>query len=188
MTLSNGNNIRVTGHLCGELTGPGEFPAQRLVTRSFDVFFDLSLNKRLSKQSRGCWFETQSHPLWRHCNCPEVMYISTRPDILKISTHFLRYLLSMTKPDKAKNKNTFSSAFNIHDLCLSVTYIINVHVTDAVISYVPWHVNMFLFALFSCHAVDTYCIFIIALAVDQQRDCPSASKITAYRWVSVRKT
>ena len=28
---------------------PGEFPAQRPVTRSFDVFFDLRLNKRLSK-------------------------------------------------------------------------------------------------------------------------------------------
>ena len=26
-----------------------EFPAQRPVTRSFDVFFDLRLNKRLSK-------------------------------------------------------------------------------------------------------------------------------------------
>ena len=30
---------------------PGEFPAQRPVTRSFYVFFDLSLNKRLSKRS-----------------------------------------------------------------------------------------------------------------------------------------
>ena len=30
---------------------PGEFPAQRPVTRSFDVFFDLRLNKWLSKQS-----------------------------------------------------------------------------------------------------------------------------------------
>ena len=29
----------------------GEFPAQRPVTQSFDVFFDLRLNKRLSKQS-----------------------------------------------------------------------------------------------------------------------------------------
>ena len=28
---------------------PGEFPAQRPVTRSFDVFFDLHPNKRLSK-------------------------------------------------------------------------------------------------------------------------------------------
>ena len=34
---------------------PGEFPAQRPVTRSFDVFFDLRLNKRLSKQSWGWW-------------------------------------------------------------------------------------------------------------------------------------
>ena len=35
----------------------GEFPAQRPVTRSFDVFFDLRQNKRLSKQSWGWWFE-----------------------------------------------------------------------------------------------------------------------------------
>ena len=46
----------------------GEFPAQRPVTRSFDVFFDLRLNKRLSKQWWGWWFETPSRPLWRHCN------------------------------------------------------------------------------------------------------------------------
>ena len=45
----------------------GEFPAQRPVTRSFDVFFDLRPNKRLSKQSWGWWFETPSCPLWRHC-------------------------------------------------------------------------------------------------------------------------
>ena len=45
---------------------PGEFPAQRPVTRIFDVFFDLGLNKRLSKQSWGWWFETLSRPLWRH--------------------------------------------------------------------------------------------------------------------------
>ena len=32
---------------------PGEFSAQRSVTRCFDVFFDLHLNKQLTKQSRG---------------------------------------------------------------------------------------------------------------------------------------
>ena len=47
---------------------PGEFHAQRPVTRSFDVFFDVRLNKRLSKQSWGWWFETLSRPLWRHHN------------------------------------------------------------------------------------------------------------------------
>ena len=46
----------------------GDFPAQRPVTRSFDVFFDLHPNKRLSKQSRGSWFKTPSCPWWRHCN------------------------------------------------------------------------------------------------------------------------
>ena len=70
MTSSNGNIFRVTGHLCGEFTGPGEFPAQRPVTRSFDVFFDLCLNKRLSTQSWGLWCETLSRPLWRHRNEP----------------------------------------------------------------------------------------------------------------------
>ena len=64
-TSSNGNIFRVTGPLCGEFTAPGEFPSQRPVTQSFDVFYDLRLNKRLSKQSRRRWFET---PLWRHCN------------------------------------------------------------------------------------------------------------------------
>ena len=51
---------------------PGEFPAQRPVTRSFDVFFDLRLNKRLSKQSRGWWFGTLSCPLWCYCNVESI--------------------------------------------------------------------------------------------------------------------
>ena len=38
------------------------------VRRSFDVFLDLSLNKRLSKQSWGWWLETPSRSLWHHCN------------------------------------------------------------------------------------------------------------------------
>ena len=54
----------------------GEFPTQRPVTRSFDVFFDLRLNKRLSKQSRRRWFETQSRSLWRHGNvCEKVLLL-----------------------------------------------------------------------------------------------------------------
>ena len=45
-----------------------KFPALWPVTRSFDVFFDRGLNKRLSKQPWGWWFETPSCPLWRHRN------------------------------------------------------------------------------------------------------------------------
>ena len=55
--------------LCaGNSPDTGEFPSQRPVTLSFDVFFDLHLNKRLRKQSWGWWFETLSRPLWRYCN------------------------------------------------------------------------------------------------------------------------
>ena len=63
MTSSNGNILRVFGPLCEEFTVTGEFPTQRSVTRSFDVFFDLCLNKRLSKQLLGWWFETPSRSL-----------------------------------------------------------------------------------------------------------------------------
>ena len=45
-----------------------EFPTQTPMTRSFDVFFDLRLDKRLSKESRGWWFQTPLWSLWRHCN------------------------------------------------------------------------------------------------------------------------
>ena len=63
----------------GNTSVPGEYPAQRPVTRSFDVCFDLRLNKTLRKQSWGWWFETPSLPLWRHYNtfhkCVYIAYI-----------------------------------------------------------------------------------------------------------------
>ena len=46
---------------------------QRPVTRSFDVFFDLRLNKRLRKQSWGWWFETPSRPSCVTVMIPTVM-------------------------------------------------------------------------------------------------------------------
>ena len=91
MTSSNGNIFRVTGHLCGEFAGPGEFPAQRRVSRSFRSFFDLSLNKRLSKQSRGWRFGTQSRPLWRHCN---VGFQENSPGDVRLPLLYLEMTLS----------------------------------------------------------------------------------------------
>ena len=64
---------------------PGEFPAQKPVTRSFDVFFDLRLNKRLSKHSWVWWFETLSHPLWRHRNDPGGHSWEHHPGILSLN-------------------------------------------------------------------------------------------------------
>ena len=53
----------------------GEFPAPRPVTRSFDVFSGLRLNKRLNNREAGDWFETPSRSLWRHCIAPAVGYL-----------------------------------------------------------------------------------------------------------------
>ena len=60
----------------------GEFPSKRPVTRSFDVFFDRRLNKRLSKHSIRRWFETPAHSLWCHCNVMNKKYdiITPGPD------------------------------------------------------------------------------------------------------------
>ena len=70
--------FRVTGPLCGEFTGHRWIPRMRPVTRSFDVFFDLCLNKGLSKQSWGWWFETPLCSLWRHCNaCIDPCYLKS---------------------------------------------------------------------------------------------------------------
>ena len=57
----------------------GEFPPQSPVTRNFEMFFDLRLNERLSKQWWG-WFKTPSRPLWRYCN----VFIEDRPQIVAI--------------------------------------------------------------------------------------------------------
>ena len=51
MTSSNGNISTLLAFCAGNLPVTGEFPAKRPVTRSFDVFYDLRMNKRLSKQS-----------------------------------------------------------------------------------------------------------------------------------------
>ena len=70
MTSSNGNI---------------EFPAQRPVTRSFDVFFDLYLNKRWSKQWCGWWFETPSGPVWRH----RITHLLCEPPYQRVQRHIL---------------------------------------------------------------------------------------------------
>ena len=68
MTSSNGNISTLLALCAGTSPVTGEFSAQRLVTQDFDDFFVLRLNKRLSKQWWGWWFDTPSRLLWRHCN------------------------------------------------------------------------------------------------------------------------
>ena len=62
----------------------GEFLSQRLVMWSFDVFFDLCLNIRLSKQSWGWGFEMPSRSLWHHCNEATAIYTSAKVSWLSL--------------------------------------------------------------------------------------------------------
>ena len=105
MTSSNGKKITALLPLCeGNPPVNGAFPSQRPVTRRFDVFFDLRLNKRLSKQSWGWWFETPSYPLWRHCNgtyhLHQIYYTTTQPD------HFVEPKFQILKNKNSGIKNT----------------------------------------------------------------------------------
>ena len=68
-----------------------EFPAQRPVTLSFDIFCDLRLNKRLGKQPWGWWFETPLWSLRRHCNA--ISDCDIEP-LFFTSTHSNIYVLS----------------------------------------------------------------------------------------------
>ena len=78
MTSSNGTFSALLALCAGNSPVTGEFPTQRPVTRSFNVFFDIRLNKRLSKQSWGWWFETPSSPLWRHRNDIYSLYLDSQ--------------------------------------------------------------------------------------------------------------
>ena len=84
LTSSNGNIFALLAICAGNSPVIGEFHAQRPVTRSFDAFFDLRLNKQFNKQSWGWWFESLSRSLWRHCNgC--VVYLYILKDIIRES-------------------------------------------------------------------------------------------------------
>ena len=95
------------------------------VTRSFDVFFRLPLNKRLFKQSRRRWFETPLHSLWRHrngcavlcfvvilssahwglCNIeyPSETYLKPNPTKTRLTITYFSVTLSFRNLHKARN-------------------------------------------------------------------------------------
>ena len=91
MTSSNGNIFRVTWPF---VRGIHRSPVNSLHRgqwrAALRVFFDLRLNKRLSKQSWGWWFETPSRPLWCHCNGILMMTSSHRNDWIHIHSPFVR--------------------------------------------------------------------------------------------------
>ena len=90
-----------------------EFSAQRPVTWSFDVFFDLGLNKRLSKQSWGWWLEMPSRSWWRHHNVTNlpVSYAVIPPAL--VPSHDDSVISEITLKNMKKKNTTRPRTINI---------------------------------------------------------------------------
>ena len=94
-----------------------EFPAQRPVMWSFGVFFDLRLNKRLSKQSWGWWFETLPRPFWRHSNVYDTSNYIHYIDVImsaaasQITGISIIYSILCSGADQIKHQSSASLAF-----------------------------------------------------------------------------
>ena len=58
---------------------PVNFPHKGQGRGSLMFSLICALNKQLSKQSWGWWFETPSRLLWRHCNVLDVIWCSATP-------------------------------------------------------------------------------------------------------------
>ena len=86
---------------------PGEFPTQRPVTRGFDVYFDLRLNKQLSKHLWGWWFETLSRPLWHHHNANMLGYLHRK------ALQILQFWGSIPQVKFHKGTNGFSGTWGL---------------------------------------------------------------------------
>ena len=92
MMMSSNGNISALLALCARNSlVTGEFPIQRPVRQSFDISLDMHLNKRLSKQSWGWWFETPSHSLW----CHHIDILHTSSFQASFGERFARIILGM---------------------------------------------------------------------------------------------
>ena len=94
-------------------------PAQKPVTQS-DIFFDLRLNKQLSKQSWGWWFAMPSRSLWRHCNVLCVMVFGqfryNYPNVVDLP-HLWTTLIHNTVPSIRLNKIRSGDARHFRTRC-----------------------------------------------------------------------
>ena len=89
MTLSNGNISALLAICAGNHRSPVNSPRKCQWRGALMFSLICALNKRLSKQCRGWWFETPSCPLWRHCN-------ELHHKKMTFSKRFLRFCFSMT--------------------------------------------------------------------------------------------
>ena len=94
----------------------GEFPSQRPLTRSFDVFFELHLNIWLSKQLRRRWFETPLPSLWRHCN----VNLENISAVVDMKPTFVCLYYAFTKLENCDTRN-YDCVHHMRNLCIIST-------------------------------------------------------------------
>ena len=118
--------------LCaGNSSVTGEFPSQRPVARSFDIFFDMRLNKRLSKQSIRRWFETPSRScdvtVMLHIAMIRVIYLHTHTHIYIYHSGSLHWRQSnLMIVSKSKSKYSFhTSSTEQYSTCSKTKHLFN---------------------------------------------------------------
>ena len=104
----------------------------RPMTRSFDVFFNLRMDKRLSKQSWGWWFEKPSRPLRRHSNA-RAMTLSCLSSFLveamylvihfwgNFHCYFIKLLCELASGSTTRSGCLHSAATNCTRLLMSIS-------------------------------------------------------------------
>ena len=103
-------------------------------------FFDLRLNKRLSKQSWGWWFKTLSCPLWRHCNGH--FWIYARNNVCSwISTKYEIYGVRVGV-ETGKWRLTLSSSGDTPPLKIPLYFFMTLSCMEAIQSFIS-HFNQY---------------------------------------------
>ena len=117
MTSSNGNIFRVTGPL---IKSPVNSPHKCQWRGALMFSLICALNKRLSKQSWGWWFETPSRPLWRHCNESQFVCLMWCVIVFSI-TVILTKFSSLSAMEGTKVEQTVTKIwFRVVKTCLGV--------------------------------------------------------------------
>ena len=126
---SNGNISALLAFCAGNSPVTGEFPTQRPVTRSFDVFFDHGPNEWLSKQWRRWWFKKPTRSLWRHCNVRALLLLLSVGQSFRLSHLWFRVFVLLTL------KTCFHiTSITIWVKCLCISFVIWVLFVYAMIS------------------------------------------------------
>ena len=157
---------------------PGEFPAQRPVTRGFNVFFDLRLNKRLSKQSWCRCFQTPSHSLRRHCNDMLSVLIWYYPCVL-MNAWLVASCRTVVSPVLATRSGNFFIERQVDSL--TVLAVNHIRSNSIPATQLSWHARAYFIAIISLKSEQEYGVSMKNRQWNEPlaRRCPQCSEITS---------